>query len=64
MEKYFLLADEAGIDHEFHKQIAREAVWIATDEELITFAQLIMAECFKEIRETFVEQEKRLRQSS
>ena len=41
------LADTAGIDNELSEGWAGdpERIWVATDDELIKFAQLIIAEC-------------------
>ena len=41
------LAEQAKIDYELLPEIAREPVWIAIDDELEKFAQLIVAECVK-----------------
>ena len=40
-----LLADKAKIDYELLPEIAREPVWIALDDELEKFAELIVQEC-------------------
>ena len=39
------LAEQADIDYDLRPEIARAPVWIATDEELAKFAQLIVREC-------------------
>ena len=39
------LAEQAKIDYELLPDIAREPVWIAIDDELEKFAQLIVREC-------------------
>lgn len=41
------LADRSKMDRELWPDIAREPVWIATDEELEEFAQMIAKECLK-----------------
>ena len=40
-----LLADKAKIDYALMPEIAREPVWIALDDELEKFAELIVQEC-------------------
>ena len=40
-----LLADKAKIDYAMMPEIAREPVWIALDDELEKFAELIVQEC-------------------
>jgi hypothetical protein len=42
-----LLADKAKIDYALMPEIAREPVWIALDDELEKFAQLIIRECMR-----------------
>lgn len=44
-EQIKLLARCAEIDYELKPEIARVPVWIATDEELEQFAELIIREC-------------------
>lgn len=39
------LAEQAKIDYELLPEIAREPVWIALDDELEKFAELIVKEC-------------------
>jgi hypothetical protein len=39
------LAEQADIDYDLRPEIARAPVWIATDEELAKFAELIVREC-------------------
>jgi hypothetical protein len=39
------LAEQAKIDYELLPEIAREPVWIALDDELEKFAELIISEC-------------------
>jgi hypothetical protein len=39
------LAEQAEIDYDLRPEIARAPVWIATDEELAKFAELIVREC-------------------
>ena len=46
-ERIRLLAEQAKIDYELLPEIAREPVWIALDDELEKFAELIVAECAK-----------------
>jgi hypothetical protein len=41
------LAARSKMDRELWPDIAREHVWIATDEELEEFAQMIVKECLK-----------------
>ena len=41
------LAEQAKIDYELLPEIAREPVWIALDDELEKFAELIVQECVK-----------------
>ena len=41
------LAEQAKIDYELLPEIAREPVWIAIDDELEKFAQLIIGECMR-----------------
>lgn len=41
------LAEQAKIDYELLPEIAREPVWIALDDELEKFAELIVRECAK-----------------
>jgi len=40
-----LLADKAKIDYALMPEITREPVWIALDDELEKFAELIVQEC-------------------
>jgi hypothetical protein len=44
-ERFRQLAEQAKIDYELLPDIAREPVWIAVDDELEKFAQLIVQEC-------------------
>lgn len=46
-KKIKLLAKQAEIDYELRPEIARAPVWIATDDELEQFAELIVRECAK-----------------
>jgi len=39
------LAEQAKIDYELLPEIAREPVWIAIDDELEKFVQLIVQKC-------------------
>jgi HD-like signal output (HDOD) protein len=39
------LAEQAKIDYELLPEVAREPVWIAIDDELEKFAELIVREC-------------------
>jgi hypothetical protein len=41
------LAEQAKIDYELLPEIAREPVWIALDDELEKFAELIVRECMR-----------------
>ena len=43
------LATRSKMDRELWPDIAREPVWIATDEELDEFAQMIVKECIDNI---------------
>ena len=43
------LATRSKMDREMWPDIAREPVWIATDEELDEFAQMIVKECIDNI---------------
>ena len=44
-ERFRQLAEQAKIDYELLPEIAREPVWIALDDELEKFAELIVGEC-------------------
>lgn len=44
-ERFRQLAEQAKIDYELLPEIAREPVWIALDDELEKFAELIVREC-------------------
>ncbi len=44
------LATRSKMDRELWPDIAREPVWIATDEELGEFAQMIVKECLNIIQ--------------
>jgi hypothetical protein len=46
-ERIRKLAEQAKIDYELLPEIAREPVWIALDDELDKFAELIVRECLK-----------------
>ena len=46
-ERFRQLAEQAKIDYELLPEIAREPVWIALDDELEKFAELIVQECLK-----------------
>ena len=48
-ERIRQLAEQAKIDYELLPEIAREPVWIALDDELEKFAELIVAECIDKI---------------
>ena len=39
------LAEQAKIDYELLPEIAREPVWIALDDELEKFAELVVQKC-------------------
>jgi len=39
------LAEQAKIDYELLPEIAREPVWIALDDELEKFAELLIQQC-------------------
>ena len=43
------LAEQAKIDYELLPEIAREPVWIALDDELEKFAELIVKKCLNMI---------------
>jgi hypothetical protein len=43
------LAEQAKIDYELLPEIAREPVWIAIDDELEKFAQLIVQDVLNEV---------------
>ena len=44
-EKIKQLAEQAKIDYDLRPEIARAPVWIALDDELEKFAELIVQEC-------------------
>ena len=44
-ERIRQLAEQAKIDYELLPEIAREPVWIALDDELEKFAELLIRQC-------------------
>lgn len=55
-KKIKLLAKQAEIDYELRPEIARAPVWIATDDELKQFAELIVRECVNQVELTWMNQ--------
>lgn len=55
-ERIRKLAEQAKIDYELLPEIAREPVWIALDDELEKFAELIVADCLKQIKDGLVDE--------
>jgi len=46
-ERIRQLAEQAKIDYELLPEIAREPVWIALDDELEKFAELLIRQCMR-----------------
>ena len=46
-ERIRLLAEQSMMDYELLPEIAQAPVWIALDDELAEFAELIVRECMK-----------------